>query len=254
MPSPGRKVESAVLIALCIVLPLYEAPKNLAWLAYILIWFANRARMRDFGGAWDLWDSLIAAWIASAYVVAAFAGLHGNEWRGASDLLRYGSLLWLVKRSGYSPKEMRWILGTLVASVVVGLAHGYWRLLTGVGKSGFLQLHSVGHVNHTAVYIAIMLGVCASWLFSRWDSWRPGTRAIAVAVNALLIVSLVATESRGAIGVGLLLLPTLGALWWRRSRKPLVSAIAVLSVVTAFAWVLRPEFVQKQLRNETQHN
>src|SRR3954464_6260309 len=140
MPSPGRKVESAVLIALCIVLPLYEAPKNLAWLVYIVIWFANRARTRDFGGAWDLWDSLIAAWIASAFMVAAFAGLHGSEWRGAFDLVRYGGLLWMVKRSRYSAGDARLIVYALFVSVVVGLAMAFANLWN--AKTDVVELNS----------------------------------------------------------------------------------------------------------------
>src|SRR5688572_2230080 len=93
--------ESALLLALCFFLPLLEAPKSLLWLAYAATWVVNRFRARNFGGPWDLWDSLIAVWMASGFVVAAFAGLDGGQWRGAGDLLRYGSLLWLVKRAGY---------------------------------------------------------------------------------------------------------------------------------------------------------
>jgi hypothetical protein len=47
----GRRAELGALVALCFFLPLYEAPKNLAWLAYALLWLANRWRARDFGGA-----------------------------------------------------------------------------------------------------------------------------------------------------------------------------------------------------------
>ena len=61
----SRRLEIGLLLALCIFLPLYEAPKNLAWLAYALVWLANRARTRDFGGRWDLWDTLIVAWLAN---------------------------------------------------------------------------------------------------------------------------------------------------------------------------------------------
>ena len=101
--------EAVTLAVLMFFLPLLEAPKNLAWLAFVLIWIANRIRARECGGRWDLWDTLILAWIASAYVVAAFAGLHRSEWGGANDLLKYGLVLWLVKRSGYGPPEFRQI-------------------------------------------------------------------------------------------------------------------------------------------------
>ena len=86
-------VEFLWLIGLVFFLPLFEAPKNLCWLGYVLSWLYNRFRAREWGGAWDRWDSFIALWIASGYLVAAFAGIRQDEWREASDLLRYGSVL-----------------------------------------------------------------------------------------------------------------------------------------------------------------
>src|SRR5437879_2168670 len=215
-------VETALLLALCFVLPLVEAPKSLLWIAYGVTWLVNRIRARDFGGRWDSWDTLIAVWIASGFVVAAFAGLHGSEWRGAGDLLRYGSLLWFVKRAGYRVRELKWMLGWLVASTVVGLAVGYFRMWSGIGKSGTLQLHSVGHVNHTAIYLAIMLGVCASWVFIGRQ------RIVAGAVTLLLLVSLFVAASRSGVAAGLLTLAVLALVWWPRSRVPAALAAAVL--------------------------
>jgi O-antigen ligase len=247
-------LETGLLLALCFFLPLYEAPKNVFWVAYVAIWMVNRARTRDFGGPWDLWDSLIAAWIASGFVVAAFAGLEGTQWRGAADLLRYGSVLWLVKRAGYDRSQVRSVLGMLVASTVVGLAIGHFQLLRGSAKFGTLELHSVGHVNHTAIYLAIMLGVCAAWLFSRWGAWRGRIRALAVAVTALILLSLIVTASRGAIGVGLVLLPLLAAAWWPRSRMPVAVSALVVALVAGAVVVGGAEVMRKHAKDVQEDN
>ncbi len=247
-------VELGLLIALAVFLPLLEAPKNLAWLAYAATWLVNRARTRDFGGSWDAWDMLIALWIASAFLSAAFAGLPRAEWGGAMDLVRYASILWLVKRGGYPVSALRWVLGALVLSVVVGLGVGHYRLLTGLAKSGFLQIHSVGHVNHTAIYIAIMLGVCFAWLFARWQSWPPGRRASALAICVLVLVSLIVTQSRGAVGVGLLLVPLLAAAWWPRWRVPLVASVCAIGTAVVLAVAFDAEVVRKQQDRESEAN
>src|SRR3954470_22012571 len=105
-----RRAELGLLIALCVFLPLYEAPKNIVWLGYVAFWIGNRLAERDFGGPWDAWDTLIAAWIASGFLVAAFAGLHGSEWRAALDIVRYGSVLWIVKRSRLAEREVELVL------------------------------------------------------------------------------------------------------------------------------------------------
>lgn len=247
-------VELGLLLALAVFLPLLEAPKNLAWLAYAATWLINRVRTRDFGGRWDAWDTLIALWIASAFLSAVFAGQPRAEWGGAMDLVRYTSILWLVKRGGYPVSALRWVLGALVLSVVVGLGVGHYRLLTGLAKSGFLQIHSVGHVNHTAIYIAIMLGVCFAWLFARWQAWPPGRRASALAICVLVLVSLIVTQSRGAVGVGLLLVPLLAAAWWPRWRVPLVASVCAIGAAVVLAVAFDAEVVRKQQDRESEAN
>lgn len=243
--SLGRRIEVGALLALAIFLPLYEAPKSIAWVAYVVAWLANRARRRDFGGPWDLWDTLIAAWIASGLVVAAFAGLDGSEWRGAVDLIRYGSVLWLLKRSDYTVDEQRWVFLSLVASLALGLALGHWRLWHELAQ--FLELNSVGHVNHTAIYCAIMLGACAAWMFS-------GGGALAAGMVVVLLISLIVSASRAGIGVALAMLLVLAVAWWPRSRPPLAVAVALIAVTMGFALVGQVEVIRKHQRNVEQQN
>ncbi|HEY3074974.1 MAG TPA: O-antigen ligase family protein [Burkholderiales bacterium] len=221
----SRRLEIGLLLVLCIFLPLYEAPKNLAWLAYALVWLANRARARDFGGGWDLWDTLILAWLASGFVIAPFAALHGSEWRAPLDIVRNAGVLWMVKRSRLTESETRAVLAALIVSVLVGLAMGYAQLWS--GAIGRLELNSVGHVNHTAIYLAIMLGLCASWFFVGRQ------RIVAGAATLLLLVSLFVAASRSGVVAGLLTLTILALAWWPRSRLPaaLVAAVLVASGV-----------------------
>ena len=247
-------VELGLLLILAFFLPIYEAPKNLAWVAYVVVWAINRIRSRDAGGRWDAWDTLIALWIASGYVVAAFAGQHHQEWRGAGDLLRYGSILWCVKRARYTDMEIRWIVGMLVLSLVVGLAQGYWRLWTGIGKSGTLQLHSVGHVNHTAIYIAIMLGVCAAAIYAYWKRWPVWGRFMGLLVTLLTLASLIVTASRGAVLAGLVMLLALGLAWRPRWKTPFVASSAAVAVVFVVAFAFDLYLVRKFDENAAAHS
>ena len=233
-----RRVEIALLVGLCLFLPLYEAPKNLLWFLYVLVWIANRARDRNAGGPWDAWDTLIAAWIASGFVVAPFAALHKHEWGGALDLLKYGSLLWMAKRSRLDDREVGAVTGALVVSTLIGLAQGFIRLYGGTAPT--LELNSVGHVNHTAIYLAIILGLCVSWVFT----WRHA--ALACVASVAVLVALFVTASRGAIGAGLVMVLALAAAWWPRRRWPLLVGMAtvLLAVIIALAFDL--EVVRKQ--------
>ena len=247
-------VETGLLLAFCIFLPLVEFWKNLALLAYFIAWLVNRLRIRALGNRWGWSDTLVIAWIGSAYAAAVFAGLNHTAWAKTGDVAVSALLFWMVARAGYSPRELRGVLGALVVSTLAGLAVGYWRMWSGAGKSGDLQLHSVGHVNHTAIYIAMMLGICASWLFARWRAWPANRRGVAFAITALVLVSLVVTASRAAVGVGLLLVLALGLAWWPRWRAPLaagaIAVAAVAAVVTGFgAQVMQKQWDDAEAQN-----
>ena len=247
-------VETGLLIAFCLFLPIVEFWKALAWLLYVLVWLANRVRTRSFGGDWRVWDALILAWIASAYVAAAFAGLGGNAWAKTGDVATHALLLLLVMRAGYSERELRWVLGALVASTLAGLILGYWRMWSGIGKSGTLQLHSVGHVNHTAIYLAMMLGVCVSWLFASWHAWPRRRRAMALGAVALVLASLVVTASRGAIAIGFLMVLILAAAWWPRWRRPFVASVLTTAVIGSMMIGFGADVVKKQIENAAAQN
>lgn len=240
--TPGRRIEIGFLIALCVFLPLYEAPKNLAWVGYAAMWLANRARCRDFGGRWDLWDGLLLAWILSGFVVAAFAGVRGgSEWHAAFDIVRYGSVLWMVKRSGLSAAEGRLVVWSLIASALIALVFALAQLWS--RGDGRLELNSVGHVNHSAVYLAIMLGVSVAWLFTGLR------RVLAAAVCVLFLVALFVGASRAGVVVGLLTLVVLALAWWRRSRVPVVVTVGTLACAIALGALGGAEVLKRHEEN-----
>jgi O-antigen ligase len=239
-------VELGLLLAFCLALPLVEFWKNAALLAYAIAWLVNRGRARDFGGPWRTSDSLVALWLGAAYLAAAFAGLDGRALAKTGDVAASALLFWMVARAGYTEREGRWLLGALAASTVAGLAIGYLRLWTGWGKSGQLQLYSVGHVNHTAIYLAIMLGVCASWLCASWRAWPLDRRAIALFVTALVFASLAVTASRAAIGMGYLFILVLAVMWWPRWRLPLIASVVAVAVAVSLLAVYSSDIARKQ--------
>lgn len=246
LKSTRYPVETALLVALAFFLPLLEAPKNVAWLGFAAAWLWNRFRARDFGGRWDLWDTLIAAWIASAYLVAAFAPIPYQEWKGANDILRYASILWMVKRGGYGPVQAWLVLGALVLSTLASLVPGWWNHLT--KEYVALQLKSVGHVNHSAIYLAMVFGLSAAWLFAKWGSWRAIGRAAALTAFTIMAGSLVAMASRGAAAAAILLIFALALAWWPRWRAPLVATVAALAAVLTLAVALDIEMIAKHQR------
>ena len=238
------QIELIVLYAFALVLPMFEAPKNLLWAIYALLWIANRLRARNFGGRWDAWDTLILAWIASGYLAAAYAGLHNSEWLSAFDILRYASVLWMLKRSGYEAAVLNRLLLCLAAGTTAALLRGGYELWITKAHTN-LGLNSVGHVNHSAIYVAISFVAALAWLRATWTTASPLARMTAISVNALFAFSLFIMASRGAVGAAFFAGFAFLLVYAARTGKN-IKTVAILAIVAiGVVYVARPEVVEK---------
>lgn len=230
-----RPAEFVLLLGLVMALPLFEAPKNLLWGAWILVWLYHRIRDKECGGPWDNWDSLIALWIASGYVVALFAGLHDHEWGGANDILRYGSILWALKRSGYGENEFRWLIGVIITSTLIALGDGLWNLFVSHSRDS-LELDSVGHVNHSAIYLVISYGVVLAAVMTFWGRLSAMWRVVGVLATGAFVTGVFVTSSRAAVGIMFVLTFFMSLVWLRKSKAIAAIAMAVLVVSGSAAY------------------
>jgi len=237
------RLEHLALYAFAFVLPLLEAPKNLLWLTYAALWLANRFRAGHFGGRWRAWDTLIAAWIASGYLVAAFAGIRNQEWVGANDILRYGSMLWMLTRAGYAPQVLARLAACIFAGTVVTLAWGALGVLQ--AKRHMLGLRSVGHVNHSAIYLAIVFGAALMWLRGVWHEAGAGRRALGLALCVLFGAALIVMESRAAAGAAFAATLVVLAVYALRARRGLHKVLIGATVLLALLLALKPEVIEK---------
>jgi len=254
IPSQIRHPIEFVFLALLILsLPSFEAPKNVFWVAYGFTWVINRIRDKDFGGKWKAWDTLIATWIVSGYIVAAFAGFQHHEWLGANDLLRYGVVLWLVMRSRFSHAELTWLLTITFISTLLALAGGLWSLLV-THRTIALQLHSVGHVNHSAIYMAIVYGSSLFALLAFWPTLRPLGRSALLTVALGLMLALITAQSRAALGVAVIFTLLTGLVWLKKSRWPFIIFLGGVLAIAAGAYLLRAPIVEKQVQGIASKN
>lgn len=237
-------LEFVFLLGLIMTLPSLEAPKNLFWITFVAAWVINRVRLNNFGGAWDAWDTLIGIWILSGYIVAAFAGLHHDEWGGANDILRYGSILWAIKRSGYGRQELKWLLIAIVVSTLLALSEGLWQLFV-THRYIALQLNSVGHVNHSAVYLAISYGVALAFLMAFWTKLSPLWRLLTTVATLILVSSIFISDSRAAVGISIILTLALGVFWLRRSKLPLIALCTATTIAVSGAYFGQASVVVK---------
>ncbi len=233
-----RRLEFPLLCMLLVVLPILEAPKNLALALFILTRFARAVAERTFGFQRPepvelAVLGLVVAATASTLVNWPFA----NGSKGLKDVLSYSIVFLIVYREPYTHAQKYLLAVMAAAGVTVGLIWGVLEVMQ--GKRSFLELHSVGVVTHSSIYVGVVLVMAMGMaLFSR-DDLSIGDKVRRIregrywwAVAALLMLGLFAMASRGGIlatGVALLL-----ALSLLKRRDPWIagSLLVVLSVAT----------------------
>jgi O-antigen ligase len=238
------RIERGSLIALAFVLPLFEFPKNLLWLVFVAIWLLNRWRMRDFGGPWDHWDTLITLWMASGFAVATFAGIRDDEWRASFDIVRYASVLWVLKRSRYADSTWFALIAATLAGTIVGLVWSYYGVLV-TKEHVALGLNSVGHVNHSSIYLAIVFGTALAAARAWWAEAGAARRTATIALLAFFVVALFWMQSRAAVGAAFIVAVAILSVYAARRRQGLGQVALAAAVATAAALLLSPQVVEK---------
>lgn len=148
-------------IILCLFLfsiPISESVKNITWFLYIISWiFYNQYRFNnnDIFSKNNLFHNLLYfALILSPLFVAFFCQTDMDEWDGAWDVVRYGLFGWFISHSKLTLRFTYSLLLIAVVSTLFACAHG---LMTRYGSD--IELNSVGHVNHSAIYLGQVLGI-----------------------------------------------------------------------------------------------
>ena len=227
-----KALELALLGLMVLALPSIEAPKNIFLVLFVVVALFRQISTKSF--SWQFWDWLFLLCIGSALLSATYAGFApGDEWKGFRVLVTYISVGWLVSRANYTKTEMAWLFGVAVIGVIPPLIWGFCQYLWLHTKRD-LQLHSVGHVNHSAIYLAIIFGASVGASLSLWQSASVKIRVTLISLSVFLLLSLFVGDSRGAIGVAILLAFILISVLSRQTKiKWIAYGVLVISALLA---------------------
>lgn len=233
-----RHSSTTMWLLLCLfvlVLPLAEAPKNIAAVLCMLLWVLRAAASREFGGSWDRFDSAFLFMFGSAALSAWAAGYAGD----LLGIVRVLGVAWVAKRVALSERQRMILLAVACVALAVSIAIAAVPFLQ--GRRPFLELPSVGHVNQSGLYIAVLACSALGWALQGLR-WGPRWFALSGASALLFGVALLVSASRAAILAylvflgGALVMLLLRSQHSARSRRLLLRV--VLSLVAAGALVL----------------
>lgn len=247
--------EFAFLLLFAFFLPFREAPKTIFWALYIVTWLINRVPSRSFGGPWKLWDTVALAPLASGVFSAAFAGIRtptGREWLALNDPFMQAALLLCLWRGRYGVAQWKTLFGMLLFSCVISELEGLW-LWKIAGFNQALQLKSVGHVNHSAIYLAIVSGLAFAFAIYSTQRCSLVKRIIFFGAFAILFVGVLLSDSRAAVGTELVMIAIICLLahLWLPIRK---TWLAMLLIIVAAATIVLAQGTFKKQKIYAQAN
>ena len=239
-------------------LPSLEAPKNIFLVGYLITRFISEVIQSKQGiKQWKSWDFLFITIIFTAFLSTVFAGFSGlEEWKGFKVFLTAILTGWFLSRTHYSQNQYRIIFLLIVLAIIPPLLWGLYEYLVIHSKKS-LEIHSVGHVNHSAIYLTMIFGATLGWFISQFNFKKKNKttqwQTILIGIMSfVLFISLIIGQSRGAFGIAILLGVCL--LFLTNSMKVRIITIVTMLLVITSSMLLESGIIQKQINYQKSNN
>ena len=215
------------LIGLLIFLPALEAPKNIFAFLFVVSWVVIAKKNNDWGGKWLIIDSIFLLWILADIFVSINAIItHQLSGEGVRDIIRFVLIAWVLSRTNFSKERLTQSALVAVVAVIVALIYGYY-----AGHGELKELYSVGHINHTAIYLVITYAISLALLLFNFNNLNSYQKITLVVTTIVLFITTIDTHSRAAFGL-LIIITLLDFLYLLIRVKKLSLLFGFLAVAT----------------------
>lgn len=218
------------------VLPSLEVPKNLFALLFVLSWLVVSRQSKNRGGKWRMIDTIFLLWILVDVIIGINAVVvHDQPANGSKDIIKFVLVGWAISRSGFTSQQIIKLCIVATIFTVLPLGHAY------INCSGgeCISLNSVGHVNHTAIYLLIVYTLSLSLLSLNFHNLTMWEKVVLLLSACILGYVIVDTNSRAATGVMLIITCLcLGYLVfiYRTAKIWLIATLIAFSVLAIFKY------------------
>ncbi len=252
-------IDLMILSLMILSLPSVEAPKNIFLVSYLLTRITTeiiqfKKGKRQVGG----WDNLFAMILFTALLSTLFAGFSGlEEWKGYKVLLTAILTGWLLSRAYYTKEQYQGLFKLIILGTIPPLFWGLYEYLV-IHSKATLEIHSVGHVNHSAIYLVMIFGASLAWFLSQSDTKNKnlalGRSTIFLgALSFLFFISLIIGQSRGAFGLALILGVSIIFLLGKKNNVKIIGITSIV-IILILMLVMNAPIVQKQIINQDNHD
>lgn len=186
-----------MFLGVLIFLPGVEALKNIFAFLFVLSWILTASKENYWGGKWQTIDTIFLLWILADIIVSINAVIsHQLPGSNFTDVIRFILLGWILSRTDFTNEKNSNLAFVSLIATIVTLAFSYY------STGGILkELHSVGHINHTAIFLLIAYSISSSLLTVNFDKLNKYQKIILLLVTLILFFSTIDTGSRAAFGL-----------------------------------------------------
>ncbi|MDA9031039.1 O-antigen ligase family protein [Candidatus Pseudothioglobus singularis] len=115
---------------------------------------------------------------------------------GVRDIIRFVLIAWALSRTNFSTKFLLYLALASIVGTIFTLAYSYYST-GGVLK----ELHSVGHINHSAIFLLITYSISLSLLLFDFKSLNLSQKAFLIFTTIVLFSATVDSNSRSTFGL-----------------------------------------------------
>jgi O-antigen ligase len=245
-------LELAFLSLFLAFLPSLEAPKNIFLAGYLITALYRQSQLPP--SKWNIWDWVFLTLICSSFLSALFPFVAGgSEWKGFRGMLLWVTFGWTLFRADYNFDEKKYLF---IFAILMTLPPLLWGLTESLilHTKGSLQLHSVGHVNHSAIYLCMIAGAALPLLISQLQSAQKKYVFITSLLFIFLIFSVIISQSRGAFGIAFLLIYSMFFLS-KISVKTKTLCLGLLSTfLVTIIFIMPASVIEKQISYQNSHD
>lgn len=236
------------LIGLLFFLPTLEVPKNIFSFLLVTSWVVIAKKNNDWGGKWLIIDTIFLLWIfASIFVSINAVVVYQFSGGGYTDIMRFVLIAWVLSRTIFSKEKLVQLALIALIAVLISLIFSYYE-----GHGELKGLNSVGHINHTAMYLVITYAISLALLLFNFDNLNVYQK-ITLVISALVLFFVI-IDTGSVAAFGLLIIITLFDFFYILIRvKNLslfliffaVSTCIIISLMINTPWVIQ-KYLNKQ--------
>ncbi|MBN2654251.1 MAG: O-antigen ligase family protein [Nitrospirae bacterium] len=186
-------------LLLCILaIPIFESPKNLFLGIASILFFISHLNKKDLAKTLLLRDARLGfvALIISSALSAAFASDPTLALKGSLDFAKMYLIFVIVSSDFSDKKSILIIIFGIIISTSIASAWGITNLFNQNATN--IELNSVGHVNHSAIYLSLVIAMTIPLFIKNiFNSFLQVLSA--VLLSTINLIALILSGSRAAI-------------------------------------------------------